>query len=1207
MSEIKRKDIAENDLFGDLKKSAKEANEEVVVLSETLKILVEKAKEVKGKVSTTSPKNLVELKKQNVLVKDAALLTKTWKDNQNALTKAQVKAKATTETYRKELASVKVEQQKLNKEAKLNAELTSKSVGAYRKAGIELARLKTAIKDATIAEGTNSKTVKRLQVDYEKLNSKVRGADKSVGEFGRNVGNYPSKLKGAIGSLKNFASSLGLVAGVAGLARAIKDTTKIYSDFEQGNANLAAILGATDEEVKSLTENSKRLGAITAFTATQVTELATEYGKLGFNPEEIIQVTEATLALAQATGTDLGQSAQQVGSTLRAYGLDANEAGRVTDIFAKAASASALDMEKLATALPIVGTTSKIAGVSLERTTALLGTLADRGLDASTSATSLRNVYLELSKQGLTWDDAMGQINNSLDKNATALALFGKRGATTAVILAENADSTKLLTQALEESGGTAQEMADKQLDTLQGAIKLLTSAWESLVLSFYEGNGALDGLKDVLVFVAKNLTTIAKVTGVVLKTFLAYKVGVFLTTTALKAYNFVQKLTTKGMKGLTLAAKANPLGVFLTVITVLIPLMFDFVKGLGQAKDETKELSLAQKILKDVSSETNDKLIQERAELKRVFDALKDTTIGTKERQDALDTVNSKYGTTLKNLENEAEFVKQLDSAYNDLILTLERKIKTDILNDKITTLIKDKLIQDDILKGFGESVESITNKLSNESLFGTASPFQGEFSLLESAYKEALRVKKAIDTLKAEFSDLDSDPNLDPNLDPNKTPPPPPRDKAKTEKELLDQRLKDLRNNNLEKLKILENNGLKEGRLRADIDEDLRLKRIENLKIENEFILKNYGEFSEEYLDVNLKLNTALIENNKKLKDINNILYKDLIDTNKEGLLLLETQLLKSGVKREEIDKQISAKKIENLKKELDLLIDLYGQGSKEVIKKENELQKALESTTKESAKQENNYYKERSAIIEGFTDKFLEAADARISKIDEEISAAQKQYDIYAQLAAEGNITAKESLAEQNAIIAEAEAEKARQEQIKQNIALISSVVLGYNAALQNGATPQEALKETFLGTASIKSFMSALSIPAFFDGTENTGTHGQGVDGKGGFNAILHPNERVMTSEHNNLIGDVSNDDVAKIMFDYRMGKMNVGSNIVVSQNDNSALESEMKNVTEAIKNIPQNNIEVGEITQGYMMINQTKTKGRTKTTNRFKVN
>ena len=394
----------------------------------------------------------------------------------------------------------------------------------------------------------------------------------------------------------------------------------------------------------------------------------------------------------------------------------------------------------------------------------------------------------------------------------------------------------------------------------------------------------------------------------------------------------------------------------------------------------------------------------------------------------------------------------------------------------------------------------------------------------------------------------------------------------------------------------------GVKKDKILSDLDDKRLENEISNIRAKLEATEKG----SIEELRLKQELNDALLSIEGGKEDSR---YQDLLDANQEYLSKLEIQLLKAGIDRESIDKEISDKRIEQLRSELDLLIEIYGEGSKEVIDKDLELQRALES----NLTPEKEYYKERESIIDGFTDKFTEAADSRIAKIDEEIAASQKQYDIYAQLAAEGNITAKESLAEQNNIIAEAEAEKAKQEQRKQNIELASSVILAYNSALESGKESPEALKDAFLGAATIKTFIAAL--PTFFDGTDNTGLQGKGVDGRGGFLSVNHPNETILNSEETNRLKkqgiytrDQLFENLDSQMFSSRVGSMGLDNTIVtVQQNNNSALEKEMKNVTEAIKNIPQNNIEVAEITQTYAIIQQRKTKGNTTTTNRFKVN
>jgi hypothetical protein len=356
--------------------------------------------------------------------------------------------------------------------------------------------------------GKQQQAVKRLkkeqkfaktETELKAINSQLQKAQMNVRKFGaagkKNTNTFSNALS-SFGFKFNFLSDI--ISGTAfalasGLTNAIKDGIEIVKQFEQAQSNLAAVLGTNTDSIKELTEDAKRLGSTTAFTATQVSELQTEYAKLGFSQEEILKVTESTLDASAALRSELGEQAALTGSIIRSFELDAKDATRVNDVLAKAAASSALSFEKLNTALPIVSATAKTAGVSLERTTALLGTLSDRGIDASTAATGLRNVFLELSKRGLTFEQAMNKINTATDKNAAALELFGKRGATIGVILSKTGKNVDDLTDTLENSFGFAAESAATQLDNLAGSITILGSAWEGFILSLEDGGGVFN------------------------------------------------------------------------------------------------------------------------------------------------------------------------------------------------------------------------------------------------------------------------------------------------------------------------------------------------------------------------------------------------------------------------------------------------------------------------------------------------------------------------------------------------------------------------------------------------------------------------------------------------------------------------------------------------------------------------------------------
>jgi len=129
-------------------------------------------------------------------------------------------------------------------------------------------------------------------------------------------------------------AALGVTAIIFKIVEGFKQLITVNKNFEFQMAKVQAITGATSEEMKNLTSNAKALGASTKFTATEVAGLQEEYAKLGFSTDEILNTTEATLMLAEATGSDLAQAANIAGQVLRAFKLDALETQRVTDVMA---------------------------------------------------------------------------------------------------------------------------------------------------------------------------------------------------------------------------------------------------------------------------------------------------------------------------------------------------------------------------------------------------------------------------------------------------------------------------------------------------------------------------------------------------------------------------------------------------------------------------------------------------------------------------------------------------------------------------------------------------------------------------------------------------------------------------------------------------------------------------------------------------------
>ena len=177
------------------------------------------------------------------------------------------------------------------------------------------------------------------------------------------------------GFKKSALSFAGPLTAALSLTALGANAVTTITNFEQAVADLGSIAGKSSSEMAKLTESAIKIGSISSFTATQVVQLQTELAKLGFNESEILNSTKAIGDFSVAVGTDAASAAALGGAALRSFGLDASQSENVMNTLAVATTKSALDFSKLQTALPYVGTAANQMGISLEKTTAILGLL----------------------------------------------------------------------------------------------------------------------------------------------------------------------------------------------------------------------------------------------------------------------------------------------------------------------------------------------------------------------------------------------------------------------------------------------------------------------------------------------------------------------------------------------------------------------------------------------------------------------------------------------------------------------------------------------------------------------------------------------------------------------------------------------------------------------------------------------------------------
>ena len=375
----------------------------------------------------------------------------------------------------------------------------------------------------------------------------------------KNLGNTTKTTTS--GFKKLAGQALAAVAAFRTISRVISSSIKSFRDFEFQMAKVRAITGASDKDFKQLSKTAKDLGRSTFFTAQQVAELQTNFGKLGFSTQEILKAQEATLLLATATDTDLARAAIVAGASVRGFALDAGETSRVVDVMTIAFASSALDIEKFQTSMTKVAPIAAGANISLEATTAIMGTLTDAGIEASIAGTSLRNIFLkmqdpteELTKHlGFTVNSsadlqkALTQLNEEGLSNERIMQLVDLRQVAAFQTMIKGSNRVDELTNKLLQASGAAQEMADIVGDTLEGAFKRLTSASQGLQIELTDKLGSgLQGIIDKLAVFINKMTDNSEAIASAIKQLVfivkwlgIYKIGAIATTVATKCFSF--------------------------------------------------------------------------------------------------------------------------------------------------------------------------------------------------------------------------------------------------------------------------------------------------------------------------------------------------------------------------------------------------------------------------------------------------------------------------------------------------------------------------------------------------------------------------------------------------------------------------------------------------------------------------------------------
>lgn len=309
-------------------------------------------------------------------------------------------------------------------------------------------------------------------------------------------------------------------AAVIGVTKAgvdfMKDSIQLGMTFDSAMSQVAATMGTTVDQIGDLRDAARQAGRSTKYTAEDSANALNYMALAGYDAETSMSMLPTVLNLAAAGGMDLALASDMITDSQSALNLSLDDTRVLVDQMARASSRSNTSVAQLGEAILTVGGNANFMKGGTEELTTVLGILADNGIKGAEGGTHLRNMLLSLSdptkdardvmdKLGVSIFDADGNMRAFADffpelKSALSgltgeeqlqalAAIFNTRDIAAAnALLDTSAQRYSELGGAIGDSAGAAQQMADVQMDNLEGDVLKLKSAFGDLKLEIAEG-----------------------------------------------------------------------------------------------------------------------------------------------------------------------------------------------------------------------------------------------------------------------------------------------------------------------------------------------------------------------------------------------------------------------------------------------------------------------------------------------------------------------------------------------------------------------------------------------------------------------------------------------------------------------------------------------------------------------------------------------
>lgn len=270
----------------------------------------------------------------------------------------------------------------------------------------------------------NAKAAEDLKLQIELDTVALEQAQKALKDFGsvgsqhlqavgKQMEELGNKIKGVGDKIAGVGQDITTKVSVP-IAAAFTGAVKVTADFDSQMSKVQAISGATGDEFTQLRDKAREMGSQTKFSATEAGQAFEYMGMAGWKTEDMLNGVSGIMNLAAASGEELGTTSDIVTDALTAFGMSAQESGRLADILASAATNANTNVSMMGESFKYVANVAGSLGYSAEDVAVALGLMANSGIKADMAGTSLRNMFQKMAKPTKESQAALDRLGLSL-------------------------------------------------------------------------------------------------------------------------------------------------------------------------------------------------------------------------------------------------------------------------------------------------------------------------------------------------------------------------------------------------------------------------------------------------------------------------------------------------------------------------------------------------------------------------------------------------------------------------------------------------------------------------------------------------------------------------------------------------------------------------------------------------------------------------